>query len=93
MTDLLVVPAKKGSDVDLTGPLTNWIKSTFGAENGADSVSDIASFQKLRQTAIRPGDRGENAALACSKYAFIIPIYHLIIITKSMNSFCLSLLY
>jgi len=68
MTDLLVVPAKKGSDVDLTGPLTNWIKSTFGAENGADSVSDIASFQKLRQTAIRPGDRGENAALACSNY-------------------------
>ena len=67
MTDLLVIPTKKGSDVDLTGPLTNWIKSTFGASDSAESVADIAAFQKLRQAAIRPGDRGENAALACSK--------------------------
>jgi hypothetical protein len=51
----------------MTGPLTNWIKSTFGASDSAESVADIAGFQKLRQAAVRPGDRSENAALACSK--------------------------
>ena len=39
-----MIPAKKGSDVDLTGPLTNWIKSTFGASDSAESVADIAAF-------------------------------------------------
>ena len=58
------MPPKKGSDVDLTGPLTNWIKSTFGSSDSSESLGDIAEFQKLRQNAIRPGDRGESAANA-----------------------------
>ena len=67
MTDVLIVPPKKASDVDTSGPLTNWIKSTFGAADSAENVSDVAEFQKLRQAAIKPSDRGDNAAQASAK--------------------------
>lgn len=67
MTELLNVPAKKGADVDTSGPLASWIKSTFGASDSAQNIGDVAEFQKLRQAAVRPSDRGENAAQACAK--------------------------
>jgi len=67
-TELLQVPTKKGSDVDMTGPLGNWIKSAFGsAENPAD-VSDVGELQKLRVAAVKSGDRGEAVITACSNY-------------------------
>ena len=66
MTELLVIPPKKGSEVDMTGPLTNWIRSTFGSSEDSAAL-DVAEFQRLRSAAIRPSDRGENAALACAK--------------------------
>jgi hypothetical protein len=68
MSDLLSVPAKKGADTDITRALSNWISSTFGtSENPVDASADVAELQKLRQAAIRPSDRGENAAIASSK--------------------------
>ena len=67
-TELLQVPPKKGSDVDMTGPLGNWIKSAFGSADSPADVSDVAELQKLRVAAVKSGDRGEAVITACSNY-------------------------
>ena len=66
-TELLQVPTKKGSDVDMTGPLGNWIKSAFGSADNPADVSDVGELQKLRVAAVKSGDRGEAVITACSK--------------------------
>lgn len=53
MTDLLTVPLKKPSEVDVVKPLKNLIQSAYSSPNGAANYSDaINEFSKLRNTAI-----------------------------------------
>lgn len=55
MADLLVVPIKKPSDVDVIKPLKNLIHSAYNSSSTTESVdhSDIVlEFQKLRTSAI-----------------------------------------
>ncbi|KAK9307229.1 hypothetical protein QLX08_002392 [Tetragonisca angustula] len=53
MAELIAVPLKKPSDVDVIKPLTNVIKSTYSnASNQKDYTEAIADFSKLRNNAL-----------------------------------------
>ncbi|XP_033337052.1 programmed cell death 6-interacting protein-like protein AliX [Megalopta genalis] len=53
MAELIAVPLKKPSDVDVIKPLTNVIKSTYSsAGNQKDYTEAIADFSKLRNNAL-----------------------------------------
>ena len=52
MVDLISIPLKKPSDVDVIKPLTNVIKSTYNAENNQDYSNAISEFSKLRNNAL-----------------------------------------
>ncbi|XP_076628899.1 programmed cell death 6-interacting protein-like protein AliX [Colletes latitarsis] len=53
MAELISVPLKKPSDVDVIKPLTNVIKSTYnGASNQKDYTEAITDFSKLRNNAL-----------------------------------------
>ncbi|XP_076239592.1 programmed cell death 6-interacting protein-like protein AliX isoform X2 [Calliopsis andreniformis] len=53
MAELIAVPLKKPSDVDVIKPLTNVIKSTYNsADNQKDYTEAIADFSKLRNNAL-----------------------------------------
>lgn len=58
MTDLLSVPVKKSSEVDMVKPLKNLIQSTYsssnpGEEGTAPNYSEaVSEFNKQRNTAI-----------------------------------------
>ncbi|XP_015430734.1 PREDICTED: programmed cell death 6-interacting protein isoform X2 [Dufourea novaeangliae] len=53
MAELIAVPLKKPSDVDVIKPLTNVIKSTYsGASNQKDYTEAITDFSKLRNNAL-----------------------------------------
>lgn len=53
MAELLSVPLKKPSDVDIVTPLKNLIQSRYStADNPEDCTQAIAEFSKLRSNAI-----------------------------------------
>ncbi|XP_044599221.1 programmed cell death 6-interacting protein [Cotesia glomerata] len=53
MTELISIPLKKPSDVDVIKPLTNIIKSTYNsATNQKDYTEQISEFSKLRSNAL-----------------------------------------
>lgn len=58
MTELLSVPVKKSSEVDMVKPLKNLIQSTYSSSTAAEDGSApnyseaVAEFQKQRTTAI-----------------------------------------
>ncbi|XP_015590239.1 programmed cell death 6-interacting protein [Cephus cinctus] len=53
MAELIAIPLKKPSDVDVIKPLTNVIKSTYNsAENQKDYTEAINEFSKLRNNAL-----------------------------------------
>ncbi|XP_017877925.1 programmed cell death 6-interacting protein [Ceratina calcarata] len=53
MAELIAVPLKKPSDVDIVKPLTNVIKSTYSnASNQKDYTEAITEFSKLRNNAL-----------------------------------------
>lgn len=53
MAELIAIPLKKPSDVDVIKPLTNVIKSTYSnASNQKDYTEAIADFSKLRNNAL-----------------------------------------
>lgn len=53
MADLIAIPLKKPSDVDVIKPLTNVIKSTYNNPgNQKDYTDAIAEFSKLRNNAL-----------------------------------------
>ncbi|XP_076672846.1 programmed cell death 6-interacting protein-like protein AliX [Andrena cerasifolii] len=53
MAELIALPLKKPSDVDVIKPLTNVIKSTYNsADNPKDYTEAIADFSKLRNNAL-----------------------------------------
>lgn len=53
MAELIAVPLKKPSDVDVIKPLTNVIKSTYNSGTNLRDYSDaIIEFSKLRNNAL-----------------------------------------
>lgn len=53
MAEVVALPLKKPSDVDVVKPLVNLITSTFStADNPEDYSSQIQEFSKLRNHAI-----------------------------------------
>lgn len=53
MSELLVVPLKKPSEVDVVKPLRNLIQSSYANDaNAVDHSEAINEFSKLRNTAI-----------------------------------------
>ena len=68
MTEILTVPLKRGTDVDLLRPLTRWIAATFStADSPIDCTSSISELHKMRQGVARLTDRGEAGLLATAK--------------------------
>ena len=68
MTEILTVPLKRGTDIDLLRPLTRWIAATFStAETPVDCTSSISELHKMRQGVARLTERGEAGVLAASK--------------------------
>lgn len=54
MSELLVVPLKKSSEVDVVKPLKNLIQSSYSGNdaNAVDHSEAVNEFSKLRNTAI-----------------------------------------
>ena len=68
MTEILTVPLKRGTDIDLLRPLTRLIAATFStAESPVDCTSSISELHKMRQGVARLTERGEAGVLAASK--------------------------
>ena len=68
MSDLLSVPLKRTSDIDVSKPLRNLIMSTYSSSDApVDMNEKLREFQKLRQGSIKTAERGEAAQLAIAK--------------------------
>ena len=69
MTELLSVPRKVTSDVDLTKPLKTLISSTYStADQPVDCTDAISELQKLRLLATKNPDRSEASLETMMKY-------------------------
>ena len=71
MNDVLYVPLKRSSDIDVSKPLKNLISSTYSSADSPANVSEqLGDFQKLRQNSVRgaaAGEKGEAFANATAK--------------------------
>lgn len=60
--DLMSIPLKKGSDVDILKPLKNLITSRYQASEQESYVAAVNEFAKLRnQAVVRTLDYHENS--------------------------------
>lgn len=64
MAEILSVPLKKHSDVDLITPITNLIKGSFStADNPEDYSQEINELSELRSSATRYASAKQESAL------------------------------
>ena len=69
MCELLTVPLKRGSDVDLVRPLTRWVSSNYNTtENPIDASLAVAELNQMRQNVVKLTDRGERGLLVSANY-------------------------
>lgn len=75
MAELIALPLKKPSDVDVIKPLTNVIKSTYNsADNPKDYTEAIADFSKLRNNALwRAFEKYESSLEVIYRYESSLP--------------------
>lgn len=74
MAELIAVPLKKPSDVDVIKPLTNVIKSTYN--NQKDYTEAIADFSKLRNNALwRAFEKYETSLEVIYRYESFLSNY------------------
>lgn len=74
MAELIAVPLKKPSDVDVIKPLTNVIKSTYN--NKKDYTEAIADFSKLRNNALwRAFEKYESSLEVIYRYESFLSNY------------------
>ena len=66
MSELLSVPLKRGSDIDLISPLTKWISSNYGEQQ--DATIPISEINHMRQSIIKLTDRNEHGLLVSANY-------------------------
>lgn len=76
MADLIAVPLKKPSDVDVIKPLTNVIKSTYNsADNQKDYTDAINEFSKLRNNALwRAFEKYESSLEVIYRYDSLLEL-------------------
>lgn len=68
MAELIAIPLKKPSDVDVVKPLTNVIRSTYSG-TGKDYADAIAEFSKLRNNALwRAFEKYESSLQVIYRY-------------------------
>lgn len=68
MAELVAIPLKKPSDVDVVKPLTNVIRSTYSG-TGKDYTDAIAEFSKLRNNALwRAFEKYESSLQVIYRY-------------------------
>jgi programmed cell death 6-interacting protein len=72
MTELISIPLKKPSDVDVVKPLQNLIKSTYSITfNQKDYIEDIIEFSKLRKNALwRAFEKYESSLEVIYRYDY-----------------------
>ena len=82
MNEILTLPLKKGSDVDLVGPLTKWVTSNYPSneEQLKSATEGIIGLDKMRKAAVQPNERNDLALLANSNY-----YDQLLLLEKKMN--------
>ena len=69
MTEVMGVPMKKATEIDITKPLKNLIASTYStADQPVDCTDAISELQKLRTAAIKHQDRSEASLDSMMKY-------------------------
>ena len=69
MTEILSVPLKKTSDVDIIKPLKTLISSTYStADQPQDYTDAISELHKLRNVATKNPDRSDASLEAMQKY-------------------------
>ena len=70
MSEIITVPLKKGSDVDLVTPLTKWVTSKYTSdEETIKSASEaISKLNKMRKDTIETIERKDQALLANANY-------------------------
>lgn len=67
MAELIAVPLKKPTDVDLIKPLQHILKTTYNSAN--DYTEAIAEFNKFRKTALwRAFEKYESSLEVIYKY-------------------------
>lgn len=71
MTDILTIPLKKTSEVDLVKPMKNLIALRFStADNPENFSASITELNKLRSLAcIRALDKNEASLEICARFA------------------------
>jgi len=74
MTDLLSIPLKKSSDVDLVKPLKNLIASLYStADNPLDFSSSINELNKIRGQALsKTLDKSQAALELLYRYDIVV---------------------
>lgn len=80
MAELIAIPLKKPSDVDVIKPLTNVIKSTYNSgANQKDYTEAINEFSKLRNNALwRAFEKYESSLEVIYRYESLQSIIYLI---------------
>ena len=70
MSEILTVPLKKSSEVDLVTPLTRWVASKYTSDKETiKSASEaIVNLNKMRKYAIETIERKDQALLANANY-------------------------
>jgi len=69
MTEILAIPLKKATDIDITKSLKNLISSTYSsADQPVDCSDAISDLQKMRNAATKNPDRSEASVEAMMKY-------------------------
>ena len=73
MNEVLSVPLKRGSDLDLVGPLTRWINVNYKTtQDNIEAISDVSKLSKMRQKVIKLADRNEEGLSATTSYYYQI---------------------
>lgn len=69
MVELLSIPLKKGTDLDLVKPLKTLIASTFSTADKPENYTDaLSELQRLRQLSVRSPDRTESSLDNLGRY-------------------------
>jgi len=86
MAELIAIPLKKPSDVDVVKPLTNVIQSTYSS-TGKDYADAIAEFSKLRNNALwRAFEKYESSLQVIYRYESSFSIIILIMRATDVTS-------
>lgn len=62
MSELLIIPLKKPSEVDVENPLKNLIQSAYNSSENTNYTEAVSEFTKLRNSAVwKAFEKNESA--------------------------------